>query len=70
MPGHAHLLVSCDPRYGAHCPVKQIKGRSSQLLRHEFLHRRFRLPTFRANSYFVATIGGATKRYVENQRNV
>jgi putative transposase len=70
MPGHAHLLVSCDTRYGVHCLVKQIKGCSSRLLRHEFPHLRSRLPTFRANSYFVVTIGGATKRYVENQRNV
>jgi putative transposase len=66
--------VSCDPRYGIHRPVEQIKGRSSRLLGQEFGHPRSRLPTLWIDSYFVATVGGATlevvKRYVENPRNV
>ena len=33
MPDHVHLLVACDPQYGIHRLVKQIKGRSSRLLR-------------------------------------
>ncbi len=74
MPDHVHLLVSCDPRYGIHRLVKQIKGRSSRLLRDEFPYLKSRMPTLWTNSYFVATVGGATlevvKRYVENQRNV
>jgi putative transposase len=74
MPDHVHLLVTVDPQYGIHRLVKQIKGRSSRLLRQEFPHLRRRLPTLWTNSYFVATVGGATlevvKRYVENQRNV
>ena len=53
--------------------VKQIKGRSSRLLRQEFPSLRRRLPTLWTNSYFVATVGGAAlevvKRYVDNQRN-
>jgi len=73
MPDHVHLLVSCDPQFGIHRLVKQIKGRSSRLLRAEFPYLRTRLPTLWTNSYFVATVGGATleavKRYVENQRN-
>ena len=73
MPDHVHLLVSVDPQYGIHRLVKQIKGRSSRLLRAEFPHLKSRLPTLWTNSYFVATVGGATlevvKRYVENQRN-
>jgi putative transposase len=64
----------CDPQFGIHRLVKQIKGRSSRLLRQEFPSLRRRLPTLWTNSYFVATVGGATleavKRYVENQRNV
>jgi len=72
MPDHVHLLVVCDPQFGIHRLVKQIKGRSSRLLREEFPHLRSRLPTLWTNSYFVATCGGATleviKRYVENQR--
>jgi putative transposase len=72
MPDHVHLLVSVDPQYGVHRLVKQIKGRSSRLLRAEFPHLTSRLPTLWTNSYFVATVGGSTldavKRYVENQR--
>jgi len=33
MPDHVHLLVSCDPQYGIHRLVKQIKGRSSRYIR-------------------------------------
>jgi putative transposase len=73
MPDHVHLLVVCDPQYGIHRLVKQIKARSSRLLRQEFPHLKSRIPTLWTNSYFVATTGGATldviKRYVENQRN-
>jgi putative transposase len=73
MPDQVHLLVSVDPQYGIHRLVKQIKGRSSRLLRQEFQTLRSRLPTLWTNSYFVATVGGATlevvKRHVENQRN-
>ncbi len=73
MPDHVHLLVTCDPQYGIHRLVKQIKGRSSRLLRQEFPSVRSRIPTLWTNSYFVATVGGATleivKQYVANQRN-
>lgn len=74
MPDHVHLLVECDPQYGIHRLVKQIKGRSSRLLRDEFPSIKSRLPTLWTNSYFVATVGGApletVKEYVANQRNV
>jgi putative transposase len=72
MPDHVHLLVSCDPQFGIHRLIKAVKGRTSRLLRQEFGSLRSRLPTLWTNSYFVATVGGATlevvKRYVENQR--
>ena len=74
MPDHVHLLVTCDPQYGIHRLVKQIKGRSSRTLRDELPYLKSRMPTLWTNSYFVATVGGATlevvRRYVENQRNV
>jgi len=73
MPDHVHLLVVIDPQYGIHRLVKQIKARSSRLLRQEFPHLKSRMPTLWTNSYFVATTGGATleavNRYIENQRN-
>ncbi|MFD3506307.1 IS200/IS605 family transposase [Nocardia sp. NPDC058666] len=72
MPDQVHLRVGCDPQYGIHRLVKQIKSRSSRLLRDEFPTLKSRLPTLWTNSYFVATVGGATPEeaahYVENQR--
>jgi putative transposase len=61
MPDHVLLLATVDPQYGIHRLVKQIKGRSSRLLRQEFPHLRRRLPTLWTNSYFVATVGGSTQ---------
>jgi len=74
MPDHVHVLVEVDPQYGIHRLVRQMKGRSSRLLRQEFAWLRSRLPTLWTNSYFVATVGGAPlatiKHYIENQKNV
>ena len=36
MPDHVHLLVQIDPQLGIHRLIKNIKGRSSCLLRGEF----------------------------------
>ena len=69
---HIHILVEVDPQYGIHKLVKQIKGRSSRLLRQEFGILRTKLPTLWTNSYFVSTVGGAPltviKRYIEEQK--
>lgn len=74
MPDHAHLLVEVDPQYGIHRLVRQMKGRSSRLLRQEFAWLRSRIPTLWTNSYFLSTVGGAPlsviKQYIENQKNV
>ena len=74
MPDHVHLLIGIDPQYGIHRLIRQIKGRSSRLLRDEFPTLRSRLPTLWTNSYFVATVGGApleiVKQYIADQRNV
>jgi putative transposase len=63
-----------DPQCAIRRLVTQITARSSRLLRDGFPHLRSRLPALWNNSYFVATVGGATlevvKQYVENQRNV
>lgn len=73
MPDHVHLLVSVDPQYGIAKFVRQVKGRTSRLLRQEFPSLRRRIPTLWTNSYFVATVGGAplsiVKQYIANQRN-
>jgi putative transposase len=74
MPDHGRLLVVCDPHDGIHRLARQIKGRSSRLGWQEFPQLRRRLPALWTNSYFAATVGGATlevvNRYAENQRNV
>lgn len=73
MPDHVHLLVEVDPQYGVHRLIKQMKGRSSRLLRQEFPGVKSRIPTLWTNSYFVATVSGASlgviKRYVQNQKH-
>lgn len=72
-PDHEHQLVNCCPEYGIHRLVKHNKGRSSRLLQAEFPYLKSRFPTLWTDSYFAATVGGATlevvKQYVENQRN-
>lgn len=74
MPDHVHLLIEVDPQFGVHKVVKRIKGRSSRLLREEFIFLRKRLPTLRTHSYFIASVGGAPleviKKYIEDQKNV
>ena len=35
MPDHVHLLIKCDPQYGIHKVVKQLKGYTSKVLRDE-----------------------------------
>jgi putative transposase len=73
MPDQVHLLVSVDPQFGIHKLIKFMKGRSSRYLRLEFPWLKKRLPTLWTNSYFVATVGGATldiiKKYIEEQKN-
>ena len=70
---HFHLLVSVDPQYGIHRLVKQMKGKSSRILRKEFPHTKSRVPTLWTNSYCCITVGGAPmavlKQYIEAQKN-
>ncbi|MHC1747288.1 MAG: IS200/IS605 family transposase [Cellulosilyticaceae bacterium] len=72
MPDHVHILIEVDPQFGVHKAVKQIKGRTSKILREEFPHLKTKLPTLWTNSYFVSTVGGAPlsviKQYIENQK--
>ena len=67
-----HVLVEVDPQFGIHSRIKQMKGRSSRLLRQEFSWLKSRLPTLWTNSYFVSTVGGSplavVKQYIENQK--
>jgi putative transposase len=72
MPDHVHMLIEVDPQFGVHKAIKQMKGRTSKILREEFPHLKTKLPTLWTNSYFVSTVGGAPlsaiKQYIENQK--
>jgi putative transposase len=72
MPGHVHLLLDCDPRFGIHRLVRGIKDRTSRVLRQEFRVLRTRLPTLWTDSYFVSAVGGAPlaviKQFIENHK--
>src|SRR5512146_2739293 len=74
MADHVHLLGEVEPQLGVHRFVKQLKGRSSRLLRQEFPQLRSRLPTLWTNAYWVATVGGAPlaviKHYIADQKSV
>ena len=74
IPDHVHLLLEVDPQFGIHRAVKNIKGKTSRILRAEFISLRTRLPSLWTNSYFVATVGGAPleviKQYIESQKYV
>jgi putative transposase len=73
MPDHVYLLVEVDPQIGVNQLVRQIKGRSSRVLRQEFPWLRRRMPGLWTNSAFVSTVGGAplavVKQYIENQKD-
>ena len=74
MLDHVHLLIEIDPQFGVHKLIKKIKGRSSRLLREEFIFLRRRIPTLWTHSYFIATVGDAPleviKKYIEDQKYV
>src|ERR1700736_522692 len=57
-PDHVHLLIEVDPQYGIHRMIREIKGRSSHILRREFPSLATRLPTLWSHSYLVSTVGG------------
>ena len=73
MPDHVHLLIKCDPQFGIHKVVKQLKGYTSKVLRDEFKSLKSRLPSLWTNSYFVATVGtvqlDVIKKYIEEQKS-
>ena len=74
MPDHVHLLCEADPQFGIHKFIKQVKGRSSRVLRQEFPWLKSRWPSLWTNSYWVSTVGGAPlaiiKPSIANQKTV
>ncbi len=74
MPDHVHLSVEADPTLCVAEIVNRLKGRTSRLLRQEFLALRSRLPTLWSRSYFAASVGAVSeamiRRYIEAQKGV
>ena len=71
-PEYVHLLLDVDPQLGIHKAVKQIKGRTSHVLRDEYRQLTTKIPSLWTNSYFVSTVGSVPAdvfmRYIESQK--
>jgi putative transposase len=72
MPDHVHLVVEIAPAVALSRFVGMVKGRSSRVLRQEFLVLR-RLRSLWTPSWFVSTVGGVPLevvcQYVDNQKS-
>jgi putative transposase len=74
MPDHVHLFVEADPSLCVAEIVNRFKGRSSRMLRQEFVSLRSRLPTLWSRSYYAGSVGAVSeaivRRYIEAQKGV
>lgn len=70
MPDHIHLFIRASVDMKPNQIVKLIKGRSSRILRQEFIGFQ-RLPSFWTPSFFLSTAGSVSsttvKRYIDTQ---
>ena len=73
MPDHCHIFIKATPIIPIHLIVKNLKGKSSKILREEFPTLKSRLPNLWTRSYYCETIGCISeetiKKYIENQKN-
>lgn len=73
MPDHCHIFIKATPIIPIHLIVKNLKGKSSKILREEFPTLKSRLPNLWTRSYYCETIGcineETIKKYIENQKN-
>ena len=69
---HVHLLIDCDPSFGITKVIRELKGKSSKLLRNEFPSLKKRLPCLWTRSSFIATVGSVSlktvKKYIQDQK--
>lgn len=72
MSDHIHIFLKGNPTIPIHLIVKNLKGKSSRILRQEFPHLKKRLPCLWTRSYYCETIGcineETIKKYIENQK--
>ncbi len=54
-PEYVYLQMQVDPQTGVHKVIKQIKSRTSRILREEFPTLKTKLPTLWTNNYFIST---------------
>ena len=57
MPDHCHIFIKATPIIPIHLIVKNLKGKSSKILREEFPTLKSRLPNLWTRSYYCETIG-------------
>ena len=73
MPDHIHIFLHGTPILPIHLIVKNLKGKSSRILRSEFPSLKSKLPNLWTRSYYCETIGcineETVKKYIENQKN-
>jgi putative transposase len=73
MPDHIHIFLQGTPILPIHLIVKNLKGKSSRILRSEFPSLKSKLPNLWTRSYYCETIGcineETVKKYIENQKN-
>ena len=72
MPDHIHIFLKGTPTVPVHLIVKNLKGKSSRILRQEFPNLKKRLPCLWTRSYYCETIGCINEetinKYIENQK--
>lgn len=72
MPDHVHLFIEFDPRKVLHKSIKDIKGRTSKILRQEFPWLKSRIPSLWTRSYFSCSVGhvneATIQKYIEGQK--
>ena len=73
IPDHIHIFLRGTPILPIHLIVKNLKGKSSRILRSEFPSLKSKLPNLWTRSYYCETIGcineETVKKYIENQKN-
>ena len=73
MPDRVHLSIEVDPRIAVHIAIRELKARSSRILREEFPWLKSKIPSLWTRSYFCCSVGdvseAAVEKYIEDQKN-
>ena len=73
MPDRVHLFIEGVPTKAVHLIVRDLKGKSSRILRSEFPELRSKLPNLWTRAYYCETIGciceETVRKYIELQKS-